>query len=155
MDQLAIRTAGTIGDTPAHGLGRPRQDLGLTGGVLPVGLLTGNAIPEATGVDNGEETVAQLALHGLREFNGYDTRGKGFVEHGPQPLADTGGVDDDVLGQPRFGKGLYFAEDGDVILTRPLLEMNCTVGGSAQSLQGRQIYLNDAQSYGIARGIRL
>jgi hypothetical protein len=42
-----------------------------------------------------------------------------------------GGVDDVVLSYPQFGKGFYFAEDGDVILTRPFLELgvNGTVGG--------------------------
>ena len=75
------------------------------------------------------KSVAQLALHSLREFNRGDTRGKGFVEHGPQSLADAGGVDDDVLRYPQFGKSLDFAENGDVILTRPLLEVNGAVGG--------------------------
>ena len=129
VDKQAVLVAAAVGHAPAHDLGRTGEDLGLTGGILPVGLSAGDAIPEASGVDDGEEAIAQLALDGLREFYRDDTRRKGFVEHGPQSFADAGGVDDDVLRYPQFGKGLYFAEDGDVILTRPLLEVNGTVGG--------------------------
>ncbi len=43
---------------------------------------------------------------------------------------NAGGVDDDVPRYPQFSKSFYFAEDGDVILTRRLLEVNGTVCGS-------------------------
>jgi len=122
---------------------------------LAVGLLAGDAITETSGVDDGEEAIAQLALYGLREFYGDDTRGKGFVEHGPQSFADSGSVHDDMLRHPELRKGFYFAEDGDVVQTCPLLEANGTIGGSLEGLEGGQIYLQNAQSYGIARAIRL
>ena len=138
-----VRFAAAFGDAPAHDLGRSGEDFGLTGGVLPVSLSAGDAITEAASIDDGEKAITQLAFYGLREFYGDDTGRKGFVEHGPQSFADPSGVDDDVLRIPAFGKGLYFAEDGDVILTRPLLEVYGAVGGGLEDPQGGEIYLNN------------
>ena len=58
----------------------------------------------------------------------------GFTPFGYASLCcvNAGGVDDDVPGYPQFSKSYYFAEDGDVILTRRLLEVNGTVRGILQ-----------------------
>jgi len=145
MNEEAVLVAAAFGDAPAHDLGRSGEDFGLTSGVLPVSLSAGDAITEAASIDDGEKAITQFALHSLCEFNGDDASGKGFVEHGPQSFADAGGADDDVLRYPQFGKGLYFAEDGDVILTRPLLEVYGAVGGGLEDPQGGEIYLYDAE----------
>jgi hypothetical protein len=58
MDSETIFIAATFGHTPAHDLCGSGDDLGLTGGILPIGLLAGDTIPEASGIDDGEEAIA-------------------------------------------------------------------------------------------------
>ena len=155
VNEEPVLIAAAFGDSPTHNLRWASENLGFTGCILTVSFLAGNAITEAASINDGKEAIAEFTFHRLREFYGNDTRGEGFVEHGPQTFADASGVDDDVLRIPGFGKGLYFAEDGDVILTRPLLEVYGTVGRGLEGLQGGEIYLDNAQSYGIARPERI
>ena len=46
-------------------------------------------------------------------------------------------------------------KNGDVILTRPLLKVDNTVGGGLENLQGGQIYLQNARTYGSAQPKRI
>ncbi len=89
----------------------------------------GVGVDEATGLDDGEEAPADLGFFLGGEFDRDDAGGECAVEHGPEPFADAGGVDDDLLRGPFFGEVLNLTEDGEVILPGPGVTGEDAVGG--------------------------
>jgi len=60
------------------------------------------AVPEATGIYDGEELPAKLGFHLLVELDGDDTGWEGFVQQSPKTFANTSGINDDILWAPTF-----------------------------------------------------
>ncbi len=63
---------------------------------------------EATGFDDGEETPTDLGFFLGGEFDGDDAGREGAIEQGPEAFADTGGIDDDVVGVAVRGGCFHF-----------------------------------------------
>jgi len=52
---------------------------------------------------------------------------EGFVQQSPKTLADTGGINDDILRAPTFNKGFQLTKEGEVVAAGPLPAMDDTV----------------------------
>jgi hypothetical protein len=70
VDESAIGTAGSIGDTPAEGLGRTGKDLTDAMAVLEADFVGGGWVMEAPGFYNGEELPTNLGFFLGGKFNG-------------------------------------------------------------------------------------
>jgi len=153
VDQLTGGIADTFRDTPTEGLGRTGEDLSLTGTIL--GLDTGvrGKITEATGFDDGDKAVADIALDGRGVLNGVDLTGPRTLEHGPETFANAGGIDDEVEGRPLLGKGLELSKYGEMVDPGPGMTLDDAVGGGLEELEGGEVDADDSEGDGITGGI--
>ncbi len=139
VDEFAIRTAGAVGDTPTEGLGRTGEDLADAVAVLYANFVRGIGIIETPGFDDGKELPADLGFFLGGEFDRDDTGGEGTVEQRPEPFADTGGIDDDVLGRPLGCQILDLTEDRQVILPGPGVTGKDAVGRVTELGEGGEV----------------
>ena len=153
MEEFAIRATRAIGYTPAHGLERAGQDLTDAAGVLQADCVGVDMVTEAASLDDGKEAPADLGLFRLGELDRDDPGWEGPVEHGPEAFADTGGVDDDVLGMPGTGEGFEFTEDAEVVFADPTVTGDDMIGGALEGGEGGEIDLNDGEGGGVATGV--
>ena len=110
-------------------------------------------VTEAAGLDDGEEAPADLGFFLLGELDRDDTGGEGTIQQGPEAFADAGGIDDDVLGMPGFGKALELAEDGQMVFADPTVTGNDMIGGMAEGFEGGEVDLDDGEGGGITAGV--
>lgn len=153
VDEFAIRATRAIGDTPAHGLERARQDLTSAAAVLQMHFIGVNMITEAAGLDDGEEAPTELGFFGLGEFDRNDTRRESTVEYGPETFAHASGVDDEVLGMPGLGESLDLTKDAEVVFTDPTVAGDDMIGGTLERGEGGKVNLDNSESGGITAGI--
>ena len=99
----------------------------------------GGAIAEATGLDDGEEPPADLALFLCGKLDRDDAGRKGSIEHGPEAFADAGGIYDEVLRMPRVGEVFELAEDSKMVLTLPGMAGYDAVGGTLKGFEGGEV----------------
>lgn len=136
MDELAILVAAALGDTPTHELTRARNDLGFTGGILPISDFSRNAIAKATCINNGEKAIGKFALDLLCELDRDYASRKSLVQQCPQTFANACGIYDNMERTPGLAKGFELAEYSKMVLTGPLLGIDDSVGWELQGLQG-------------------
>ncbi len=153
MDELAIRAARAIGDTPTEGLERAGEDLVNAMAVLETDFVGMDMVTEAAGLDDGEETPADLGFFRLGELDGGDAGREGTVEESPEAFADAGGIDDDMLGMPGFGEALELAEDGKMVLANPTVAGDDMIGGMTKKFKSGEVDLDDGEGSGIAAGV--
>jgi len=153
VEEFAIRATRAIRDTPAQGLERAGQDRADAAGILQVDFVSMDMVPEAAGLDDGEEAPADLRFFLLRELDRDNAGGEGAVEHGPEAFAHAGGVDDDVLGMPGAGKGFEFTEDAEVVLADPTVAGDDMIGGALEGGESGEVDLEDGEGGGIAPGV--
>ncbi len=104
VDEFAIRAARAVGNTPAEGLGGTGEDLADATAVLETDLVGMDMVTEATGLNDGNEAPAKLGFFLLGEFDRDNPGREGMIEQRPETFADAGGIDDDVLRMPGFGR---------------------------------------------------
>jgi hypothetical protein len=169
MDKLTIGTTGAVRDTPAEGFGGTREDFGTAGSVLKADKVRGGNrtrrkrimkrtiifplnrnITEATGINDGEEFPAKLGFHQPVELDRDDPTRKRFVQHCPQALTHAGGIHDDILGTPTFGKSLQLTKEGEMVETNPLQTVKDAVGGGLECGEGSQVDGDNGKGGGIA-----
>jgi len=153
VDQVTGGITDTFRDTPTEGLGRAGKDLGLAGTVLGLDTGGGGKITEATGFDDGDESIADIALDGGGVLDRMDLAGPGTLEHGPETFANAGGIDDEVEGRPLLGKGLELPEDGEMVDPGPGMTLDDAVGGGLEQFEGGEVDPNDGEGDGITGGV--
>ena len=153
VDELAIGTAGTIGDTPAEGFLGAGKDLIGTMAVLQTDLVSMDMIPKAAGLDDGEETPADLGFFLLGELDGDEAGREGTIKQRPKAFANAGGIDNDVLRVPGFGEAFDFAEDGKMVFANPTVTGNDMIGRMTEVVEGGEVDLDNGKGSGVAAGI--
>ena len=153
MDEPAIGSTGAFGDTPAESLLGAGKNLTDAAAVQEADFVGMDMVTEATGLDDGDETPANLGFLLLGELDRDDTGREGTVEQRPETFADAGGVDDDVLGVPGFGQTLELAEDGQVVFAKPTMAGDDMVGGMAEVGEGGEVDADNGEGGGIAAGV--
>ena len=101
------RVTGAIGNAPTHYLGWTGDDLGPAFVELG-GELGGEeaVLAVAAAFDNANEAVPKITFYGRGELDRKNhIRTKGIVEHRPEALPNTWGVDDNAHGLPRLREG--------------------------------------------------
>jgi len=82
-----------------------------------------------------------------------DLAGPGTLEHGPETLANAGGIDNEVEGRPLLGEGLEHPEDGEMVNPGPGMTLDDAVGGGLEQLEGGEVDADDGEGDGIAGGV--
>ena len=132
VDERTSGATSALGNAPAENLTGAGEDLVAAMGVLEVDLISVATVPEAAGLDDGEELPADLGLFLLSELDRNDAGGEMAVEHAPEAFADAGSVDDNVLRFPGLVEVLDLAEDIDVLFTDPAMAGKHMIGGVLQ-----------------------
>jgi len=153
VDQVAGGITEAIGDAPAQGLARTGKDLGLAGTVLSLNTRVGDSIAEATGFDDRDKAIADLALDRGGVLDRVDFARPGTLKHGPEAFAHPGGIDNEVEGSPLLYEGFELPEDGQMIDPGPGMTLDDTVGGGPEQLKGGEVDLDDGEGNRIAGGI--
>ncbi len=153
VDEFTIGATRAIRDAPAEGLLRAGQDLTNAMAILEVDFIGMGMVAEAPGLDDGEETPADLGFFLLGKLDRDDAFRKGTVEQRPEAFANAGGVHDDVLRTPGRGEGFELAKDGQVVFADPTVAFEDMVGGTPEGLEGGEINGDDGEGGGIAPGV--
>jgi len=132
VDEFAIGTARTIGDTPAESFGGTGEDLADAMAVLEADFVGGGGVTETAGFNDGDKAPADLGFFLGGEFDRDDPGWEGTVEQSPEAFANAGGIDDNLLGRPLLRKILNIAEYEEVIFAGPGMTGENVVGGAVE-----------------------
>jgi len=153
MDEFSIGTTRAIRNAPAEGFEGTGKDLANAMAILEADFVCTNFITEAAGLDDGEETPANLGFFLLGEFDGDEAGREGTIEHGPEAFADASGIDDNVLGMPGFGKIFEFAKNRNVIFADPTMAGDDMIGGVLERFECGEVNTDDGEGGRIPAGV--